>query len=316
MFDRTHRSVTCYVLLFVASAAILVNLAGCHKQPVPKEAGPQTFASPEDARKALAAAAKVRGQGRNSGCIRPGSREILSSGDAARDKAAMEGFTRAYDVMDRWRKLADGSELLLVGAQNEVFPVPLMKNSAGQWYFDIAAGKEEIEARRIGRNELAVIDICAALADSQHQYFSQKHNGMSQYAQKFISDPGQQNGLYWDSPASAPRSPLGPLVAVATDEGLRLKPDTAQPYYGYYFRSLERQGPDAEGGAKSYLVSGKMTAGFAYVAYPAKYDDTGIKTFIVDQDGVVYEANLGKDTTNVAKAMTDFNPDKNWTAVQ
>src|SRR4029077_353726 len=134
-------------------------------------------------------------------------------------------------VMNRWRKL-DGSEVLLVGADNQAFPVPLMKNAAGQWYFDVPAGKKEILARRIGRNEIAAIYVCGALAQSQLQYFSQKHGGVKQYAQKLISDGGQQNGLYWESSQGVPRSPLGPLVAYASDEGTNIKPDTAKPYYG------------------------------------------------------------------------------------
>ena len=217
--------------------------------------------------------------------------------------------------MNRWRKLGDGSEVLLVGADNQAFPIPL-KNAAGQWYFDAAAGKEEILARRIGRDEIVAIDVCAALADAQQQYFAQKHGGVKQYAQKFISDAGQQNGLYWESPQGSPRSPLGPLVAFATEEGLTIKSDAAQPFYGYYFRRLDSQGPDAKGGAKPYVVNGKMTGGFAYIAYPAKYDDTGVKTFIINQDRVVFEKNLGKDTANLAKSITEFNPDNTWTALR
>ena len=143
-------------------------------------------------------------------------------------------------------------------------------------------------ARRIGRDELAAIDVCAALAQAQVEYFSQRHGGVKQYAQKLISDAGQQNGLYWESPKGATRSPLGPLVAFASQEGITIKPDAAQPFYGYYFRKLDGQGPAAKGGAKPYVINGKMSGGFAYVAYPAKYDDTGVKTFIVNQDGVVY----------------------------
>ena len=215
-------------------------------------------------------------------------------------------------MMNRWRKLGDGSELLLVGADNQAFPIPL-KSAAGHWYFDPAAGKEEILARRIGRDEIVAIDTSQALVDSQSQYFAQKHGGVKQYAQKFISDAGQQNGLYWESQQGSPRSPLGPLVAFATEEGLKIKPDAAQPFYGYYFRLLEMQGPAAQGGAKPYVVNGKMTGGFAYVAYPAKYGDTGIKTFIVNQDGLVYGKNLGKDTAKAARSMTEFNPDNTWT---
>src|SRR5208283_2637359 len=191
----------------------------------------------------------------------------------------------------------------LVGADNQAFPIPL-KSTAGQWYFDAAAGKKEIAARRIGRNEIVAMDACGALAEAQAQYFAQRHGGVKQYAQKFISDTGQQNGLYWESPQGAPRSPLGPLVAYATQEGLTIKPGVAQPFYGYYFRRLDSQGAAAKGGAKPYIVDGKMTGGFAYIAYPANYDDSGVKTFIINQDGVIYQKDLGKDTVSAAKAMT------------
>ena len=316
MFDRIENRANVSVrrLFLVASVAMLLPITACNKPAVPE--GPKTFATPDEAGKALAEATKSQDKTAILTIFGPGSEEIVSSGDPAQDKASMDGFTQAYQTMNRWRKLGDGSELLLVGAQNEAFPIPLMKNAAGQWYFDAEAGKEEILARRIGRDELAAIDIVAALADAQGQYLSQKHGGIKQYAQKFISDPGQQNGLYWVSPAGAPRSPLGPLVAFASDEGYTVKPDAAQPYHGYYFRRLDSQGANAKGGAKPYVVNGKMTGGFAYLAYPAKYDDTGVKSFIISQQGLMYQKDLGKDTLTVAKAMTDFNPDSSWTPVQ
>jgi hypothetical protein len=304
-------------LLMTLGFVLLLSFTACNKkeQTESAQAAPKTFASPGEAGKALAEAAQSQSRDAILAIFGPGSAEILSSGDAAQDKAAMIGFAKAYQVMNRWRKLADGSELLVVGAENQAFPVPLMKNAAGQWYFDAAAGKDEILARRIGRNELHAIDVCAALADSQGQYFSQKHGGVKHYAPKFISDAGQQNGLYWESPGGAPRSPLGPLVAYATQEGLTIKPGVTQPFSGYYFQALKSQGSAAKGGAKPYVVDGKMTGGFAYVAYPAKYDETGVKTFIINQNGVVYEKNLGKDTADQAKAMTEFNPDSTWTAL-
>jgi hypothetical protein len=180
----------------------------------------------------------------------------------------------------------------------------------------IVAGKKEILARRIGRNEIAAIYICGALAQSQVQYFSQKHGGVKQYAQTFISNAGQQNGLYWVSAPGTSCSPIGPLVAYASDEGITIKPNHAQPYCGYYFRRLDSQGPDAKGGAKPYVVNGKMTGGFAYVAYPSKSGDTGIMTFMINQDRVVFEKDLGKDTANVAETMAGVNPDNSWTALQ
>jgi hypothetical protein len=305
-------------LALTGSVAIFLSLAACNKlsAPAAPPPGPKTFATPEEAGKALEAAAKSQDKDTILGIFGPGSEAILSSGDPAQDKEAIERFSNNYEVMNRWRKLSDGNQLLIIGPQNEAFPIPLMKNSAGQWYFDATAGKEEILARRIGRDELSAIDISAALADSQAQYFAEKHGGVKQYAQKFISDPGQQNGLYWESAAGAPRSPLGPLVAFASEEGYTIKPDTAQPYHGYYFRRLDSQGSNAKGGAKPYVVNGKMTAGFAYLAYPAKYDDSGIKSFIINQQGVIYQKDLGKDTTTLAKAMTAFDPDPNWTPLQ
>jgi hypothetical protein len=297
---------------------LLLSLTACNnkEQSSPAQAAPKTFAKPEDAGNALADAAKSQSQDQVLAILGPGSADIVSSGNAAEDKTALAGFAKAYQEMNRWRKLSDTTSILLVGADNQAFPTPLMKNAAGQWYFDVAAGKKEILARRIGRDEIAAIYICGALAQSQAQYFSQKHGGTKQYAQKFISDAGQQNGLYWEAAPGAPRSPIGPLVAYASDEGIIIKPDAAQPYYGYYFRRLESQGPDAKGGAKPYVVNGKMTGGFAYLAYPAKYGDTGIKTFLINQDQVVFEKDLGKDSTTAAKAMTTFNPDSTWTALK
>jgi hypothetical protein len=295
----------------------LLCLTACNKQEQrAPQAAPKTFAKPEDAGNALAEAAKSQSQDEVLVILGPGSADIVSSGDAAEDKAALAGFAQAYQGMNRWRKLSDGSNLLLVGADNQAFPIPLTKNAAGRWYFDVSAGKKEIVARRIGQDEIAAIYVCGALAQSQVQYFSQKHGGVKQYAQKLISDAGQQNGLYWESQQGAPRSPLGPLVAYASDEGITVKAETAQPYYGYYFRRLGNQGPDAKGGAKPYVVNGKMTGGFAYIAYPETYGNTGIKTFMINQDQVVFEKDLGKDTADAAKAMAGFNPDNTWTALK
>ena len=243
----------------------------------------------------------------------PGSQDIIFSGDAAQDKTSFENFAAAYGTMNRWRKQTDGSEVLYLGSDNNPFPIPLKKNGAGQWYFDTAAGKDEILSRRIGDNELAAMEVIAAMADAQAEYFSQHHDGVKQYAQKFISDEGKQNGLYWKSPEGQPKSPLGPLAAyAAATEGFTPESGKQQPFHGYFYRILTRQSADARGGARDYVVNGKMTAGFAFVGYPEKYGDTGITTFIVDQSGVVYEKNLGKDTAEQAKVMTGFNPDKTW----
>jgi hypothetical protein len=217
--------------------------------------------------------------------------------------------------MHRWRRLQDDSQLLITGVDNKTFPIPLKKNVAGQWYFDTHAGKEEILARRIGKNENAAMDICAAIADAQQEYFSQHHDGVNQYAQKFISDEGQRNGLYWPPVDGQPKSPLGPLVAFATSEGYTVHPDQHHPYYGYYFVMLDKQGADAKGGAKSYVVNGKMARGFGVLAYPSQYGDSGIMTFMINQNGVVFQKDLGKNTDELAAKVTEFNPDKSWQAV-
>ena len=314
--SETNISRYCLLLTLLA----LIFSMACTKQEKPAEtptqAAPKTFGSPDDAAKALADAAKSGNRDTMLAIFGPGSAEIIYSGDAEADKAAFAGFVSDYDAMHRWRKLDDGSELLLTGTDNKTFPIPVKKNDAGQWYFNTAAGKEEILARRIGRNEMAAIDVCVATANAQAEYFAQHHDGVKQYAQKFISEEGKQNGLYWASAEGQPKSPLGPMVAYATSEGYKLQPNQHVPFHGYYFYMLYKQGPDAKGGAKDYIVNGKMTGGFAVVAYPAQYGDSGIVTFVINQAGVVYEKDLGKTTSEVAEAMTDFNPDKGWKPVQ
>ena len=294
---------------------LVLSFASCGKseKPATTEVTQKTFASPGDAAKSLVEAAKAGNHDALIAIFGPGSQDIIFSGDAAQDKISFEHFATAYATMNRWRKQIDGSEVLVVGADNNPFPIPLKKNSAGQWYFDTAAGKDEILSRRIGDNELAAMEVVAAMADAQAEYFSQRHDGVKQYAQKFISDEGKQNGLYWKSPEGQPKSPLGPLAAyAAATEGFTPEAGKQQPFHGYFYRILTKQGAAAKGGAKDYVVNGKMTGGFAFVAYPEKYGDTGVMTFIVDQSGVVYEKNLGKDTPELAKAMTEFNPDKTW----
>ena len=179
------------------------------EKPAATEVVQKTFASPDDAGKALTEAAKAGNHDALIAIFGPGSQDVIFSGDTAQDKTSFDNFTAAYGTMNRWRKQTDGSEVLYLGADNNPFPIPLKKNSAGGWYFDTAAGKDEILSRRIGDNDLAAIDVVAAMADAQNQYFSQRHDGVKQYAQKFVSDDGKQNGLYWKSPEGQPKSPLG-----------------------------------------------------------------------------------------------------------
>jgi Protein of unknown function (DUF2950) len=301
-------SITTCFLLF----ALSMILSACGKSPSVK-----VFASPDDAGKSLLEAAKSGDQNAVLAIFGPESKEIVFSGDAVQDKSTVEAFVSAYGVMHRWRKMPDQSQILLIGADNFPFPIPLKKNGAGQWFFDTVAGKDEILSRRIGRNELAVIEVCGALADAQAEYYSQPHDGekTQQFAPKFISDTGRQNGLYWESADGQPRSPLGPLAAFATTEGYSVKPNSHLPFHGYYFHMLAGQGSHAQGGAKEYVVDGKMVGGFAFVAYPAEYGNSGVMTFIINQDGVLLQKDLGKTTTEIATAMTEFNPEAGWSQV-
>ena len=290
---------------------LVIFLAGCRNSHKPSY---RVFASPEDAGEGLLDAAKSGDQNAVLAVFGPESKEIIFSGDAVQDKATVDAFVTAYGVMHRWRKMPDDAQVLLIGADNFAFPIPLKKNATGRWFFNAAAGKDEILARRIGRNELAVIDVCGALAEAQAEYFAQRlaDGSTQQYAVKFISDTGQRNGLYWDTAEGQPRSPLGPLVAFATTEGYSAKPNSHLPFHGYYFRMLTGQGSHAPGGAKGYMVDGKMVGGFAFVAYPAEYGNSGVMTFIIDQDGVLLQKDLGKTTAETATAMTEFDPDAGW----
>jgi hypothetical protein len=305
------RSVMSQLVILV----LVISVVGCKKSE--KNAASE-FASPAEAGNALLQAGKSGDQNALLAIFGSDSKDIISSGDTTQDKTMVSTFVTAYGTMHRWRKTGDDTQTLLVGADNYPFPIPLKKKSSGKWFFDSATGRDEVLARRIGRNELAVIDISVALAEAQVDYFSQPRGGerTKQYATKFISDAGKQNGLYWESPAGQPKSPLGPAVALATAEGYSAKPDSHGPFHGYYFRLLSQQGSHAPGGAKNYLVDGKMVGGFAFVAYPAEYRNSGVMTFIIDQDGVVLQKDLGQTTTETATAMSTFDPDASWSQVQ
>ena len=301
--------------VLAACVSLSLLLVSCSKQEKP-QAAQNVFATPDDAASALVAAAKSSNGDDVLAVLGPGSKDVVSSGSPAKDKADMAGFVSDYDTMHRWRKLPDGSEILITGTDNKTFPLPLKKNASGQWSFDVQAGKQEILARQIGRDELAAIDICEVIADAQQQYFSQPHDGVKQYAQRFISDDGKQNGLYWPESNGQAKSPLGPLVAFASAQGYRVQPNQHAPFYGYYFAILDKQGANAKGGAKDYVVNGKMTGGFAVLAYPATYRQSGVMTFILNQNGPLLQKDLGNNTDQVASAMTEFNPDKTWTVVE
>jgi hypothetical protein len=297
----------------IFSLLLIVAVACKSKQ----ESAMKTFATPDEAGNALQAAAKADDEAAVTEIFGPGSREIISSGDPVQDKNAAAAFANGYAEMHRWRRIADGSQMLVVGYDNFPFPIPLKKNQDGKWYFDIAAGKDEILDRRIGRNELAIIDVCNAVARAQITYHSQPHDGGStrQYAARFISEPGKHNGLYWESAQGQPQSPLGPLAAFATAEGYNVKPDAHTPFHGYFFHLLTGQTDKTPSGAKQYMVNGKMTGGYAFIAYPAQYGNSGVMSFMINQDGVLLEKDLGTNTSQAATAMTQFDPDSAWSIV-
>jgi hypothetical protein len=312
-----HRRIAFTIRLLIL-ALVVLPLAACKKSENPEKPSISVFASPDDASNALLAAAKSGDQNALPAIFGPDSKELIYSGDSVQDKNAADAFVARYGVMHRWRNMPDGAQILLVGADNFPFPIPLKKNGDGQWFFDTAAGRDEVLNRRIGRNELAIIETCEAAADAQAEYFAQPHGGekAKQFAVKFISDTGKQNGLYWKSAEGQPASPLGPLAAFATAEGYSAKPEGHTAFHGYYFRMLKGQSDKAPGGAKDYVVNGKMTGGFAFVAYPAEYGNSGVMTFMINQDGVLLQKDLGKTTAETATAMSGFDPDAGWRLVE
>jgi Protein of unknown function (DUF2950) len=278
------------------------------------QAGQQTFPSPADASQALVAAIQKDDEGALLKVLGLNAKDIISSGDPAEDKQNRAQFAQKYQQMHRLRTEPDGTTTLYIGAENWPTPIPLMHKGSA-WYFDTAAGKQEILYRRIGKNEMAVIQTCTELVDAEKEYYAQPHDGGAdrQYAQKFFSDTGKQNGLYWETASGETNSPIGPLVAVAENEGQAPAPNrNLEPFQGYYFRILKTQGPKAPGGSHSYIADGKMTRGFAFVAYPAEYRSSGVMTFLVGQDGVVYEKDLGPHTSQIAKTLAQYNPDASW----
>ncbi len=278
-----------------------------------QEAGQRTFSTPQEASKALYEAVKAGDTQTVLAILGSSAEGIIHSGDAVQDKKNTDLFLNRYQQMNRIGRQADGSRVLYLGAGNWPFPIPLVQK-AGKWYFDTPAGMQEILFRRIGKNELAALRVLNALVDAQNEYYSGTHDGETHvYAARFLSTPGKQDGLYWKTAEGEPESPIGPLVAHATREGYA-KSDKPEPFHGYYYRMLKSQGANAPGGAKPYLADGKMT-GFAFIAYPAEYRNSGVMTFLVSTDGVIYEKDLGTDTATAAPAITSFNPDKTWTQV-
>jgi hypothetical protein len=277
----------------------------------------KTFATPHDAAQALVDAAAQNDTAALLKLFGPQGTDIVQSGDAAEDTASRANFVRrAHEKMDvHVEPYNPGRATFIAGNDNWPFPVPLVRTKSGQWYFDSARGRTEILARRVGRNELVAIDICRGYVEAQMNYASKDYNrdGILQYAQKLVSTSGKKDGLYWEGePANLiPKDFADAADAIAAGGGSGKR----TPYHGYYFHVLKAQGPDAPGGAHSYIVKGEMMGGFALIAYPAEYGVSGIKSFIVNQDGVVFEKDLGPMTTSAARLTIRFNPDKTWQAI-
>jgi len=302
----------CGALVIAAAFIVLLFFGSAHAETVKQ----RTFASPEEAVKAFIEALKSNDVKALEAILGPGSRDLVSSGDPVADKAVRERFLSRYGEKNRL-EVTDAKANLSLGNDDWPFAVPIVKKD-GLWRFDAKAGKEEILARRIGQNELSAIQFCLAYVDAQREYTLKDRDGdgLLEYAQKFGSDKGKKNGLYWKAKEGEEQSPLGPIAAAAYSRGYRKKGENPQPFYGYYYRILTGQGKNAPGGAYGYLAKGNMIGGFALVAYPAKYASSGVMTFIVNHDGVVYEKDLGRNTEKAAQAMKLFDPDSTWKKVE
>jgi hypothetical protein len=300
----TFHTAAMLTLLFAATSSVAL-------------AQQKTFSSAEEAVKAAVTAARNNNEKEMVAIFGAPAKELLFSADAVADKQRREEFLAAY--AESHRLVIEGQHtILLVGKQDWPLPIPLVKR-ANAWVFDTEKGKEEILNRRIGENELYTIKTLLAVVDAQRDYAlkDRDRDGLLEYAQKFVSEPGQKDGLYWAVNPGEPQSPLGPIMARARSEGYKGQGSTATPpYHGYFYRILSAQGKDAPGGAYSYLVNGKMIGGFAVVAYPTEYGNSGVMTFVVNHDGNVFQKNLGKNTVATGKSMKEYNVDATWSEVK
>jgi hypothetical protein len=309
--DGIYRQSLIAIMAMSAAAAVLVSPISA------QEVKKQVFGSPEEAMKAFAETVQAGERKDVLAVLGPEGEDIISSGDEVADKNAQEQFVKAYQEKVDFVKEKEDRVSIIIGNDNWPFPVPIVKKGDG-WVFDTKAGREEVLNRRIGRNELNAIQVCLAYVEAQQEYAStdREQDGIIQYAQKVLSDPYRRNGLYWEAGEGEPPSPLGPFIAQAAMKGYTKKGDKPIPYHGYYFKILTGQGPNAPGGAYSYVINGHMVAGFALVAWPAEYGVSGVMTFIVNQNGTVYQKNLGSKTEGIAKAITRYNPDRAWKRAQ
>jgi hypothetical protein len=292
--------------LFAAVGLLMMGL----QAPADAAGNPKTFASPERAVDALIAATRDNDSAAMLQLFGPEGRDLVRSGDPVADRDARAHFVERYGARHEILRDAKDKATLIVGTEEWPFPIPLVRRG-GVWLFDTAAGAQEVINRRVGRNELNAMQVCRGYVEAQRDYAADL--ATPEYAQKFVSTPGGHDGLYWQAGPGAKQSPIGPQMAHARAEGYGAGAnDASEPYHGYFYKILTRQGAAAPGGARDYLAGGRMTGGFALIAFPAKYGDSGIMTFIVNQDGIVYQKDLGRDTAAIASAITEFNPDLSW----
>lgn len=308
--------------IFAIFLFIVIGATGCTEKTenTPATSVSQTtFTSPDDAVNALVVAMRSHDNNQLRRILGPESEDLLSSGDQITDQQTQERFLEAYDQKHQIVINADGSATVDVGNKDWPMPIPIVQDDKSQtWTFDTAAGKDEIINRRIGRNELDVIQVCKAICDAQTEYARRDPNndGVPEYARDFISDPGTKNGLYWETNEGETPSPLGPFVAEAEEQGYSSSShpdDQPRPYHGYFYRILTSQGSNAPGGEMDYVLNGKLIGGFAVVAWPADYGNSGIMTFIANYTGDVYQKDLGEDTDKVARSMSSYDPGPGWT---
>jgi hypothetical protein len=298
----------------IALACAVLVVAGCGGH---SEGGKHArFDSPQAAVDAFVSALQKNDQKELGRLLGPDIDGLLSSGDPVQDQADHERFLAAYAEKHSLQAQGDGTQVLVIGENDWPFPIPLVEHK-GKWHLDGNAGADELVYRRVGRNELGAISVSRGFVAAQQEYASQGHDGDPPgiYALKLISDEGTQNGLYWPVADGEPASPAGPFVASAAAEGYRRSDAGPTPYHGYYYRMIYAQGPNAAGGAKDYFKDGVLTEGFALIAWPAEYGVSGVQTFIVNQDGTVFQKDLGEDTATAAEAILLFDPDSSWKAV-
>ena len=296
----------------------LFAIFSIHTEAFAKEVKQKTFASPEEAVNAFIGALKVDNEEEILAIMGKEIEEIIYSGDKVADKKNREKFLKSYEEKHSIEQKAPDNMVLSLGNDDWPFPIPVVKKGK-TWQFDTKAGKEEMLNRRIGRNELSVIEVLQAYVDAQHEYASKDYdgNGDADFAQKLWSSEGKKDGLYWEAKDAEEISPMGPLVAEAASEGYkRSATGEPAPYHGYYLKMLKAQGKNALGGKYNYVVNGKMILGFAALAYPAKYGNSGIMTFMVNQQGIVYQKDIGKNSEKAAKAINIYDPDKTWKKVE